>query len=485
MSKKNELYQLAQESLVSALLYDGQSTNRVLEITSYEDFEDATLSVIMYAIVCVSRNDVKVDAVTVAEQLESTGELEQVGGMAALYKLRTEGEAALLKATPEIYASILRESSAKKKLLSIMDESKIRFKDDSGISAREGVSEVQSEITKEMLKLADEATITNVAPFMEEYLDILKERERISIENEGKSEGIQGIPTLLPSLNKYTSGFMGGQLITVAARTGVGKSVFAIMTAVAAARAGKSVLFFSLEMSRNEIVDRIVANMSGVSLSKIKQGRMTEDEEHLINGAARELSDMSIVIDTDPQATVDSIRSKSLRQSQSEDGLDIVILDYLQLLSSSSRSDNRQQQVAEFSRNMKLLAKSLSVPVMVLSQMNRARNGEEDENKAPTLDNIRESAAIAQDSDIVIILHRDVSIDNATPHTLVILEKNRGGEAHKTIRCYSNLECSNLREVPRASESNDKLTEEELADLEDDLDLEEYDFDDDLDLAGL
>lgn len=485
MADKKELYYKAQKSLVASLLFDGTKANRVLELTSSDDFIEPSLGMLMEAIVEVSRRDEKVSVITVAKQLESEGHLEKVGGLSELYKLHAEGEEALLSAQPETYAAVVRESSAKDKIERILVDSRTFFKDDSGIAARDGIADLQNNLSQEMLRLADDATITNIGDFMDDYFEILSEREVISKENEEKAEGLQGIPTLLPSLNKYTSGLMPQQLVTVAARTGVGKSVFAIMTAVSAARAGKSVMFFSLEMSRNEIIDRIIANMSSVSLSKLKQGRLSPEDRELVASAAKELEGMKIVIDTDAKATVDSIRSKSLRQTQTEDGLDIIIIDYLQLLSSSGRFNNRQELVADLSRNMKLMAKSLNLPIMILSQLNRGKNDDE-ESKVPTIENIRESAAIGHDSDIVILLHRDDNVDNTTPHTLVILEKNRNGESHKTIRCHSNLECSMLREIRRERDVEERLTEEEIEELTDDLDLSEFgDLDEDIDIDGL
>lgn len=485
MTDKKELYYRAQKSLVSSLLYDGTNTNRVLEITSPEDFEEPSYSVLMSAIVAISRRDEKVTVVTVAKELENLGELDKAGGLSGLYKLKTEGEKALFEAQPEIYAAVVRESSAKNSIANMLNDSKVSFKDNSGVTAQEGIADLQNGLSQEMFRLSDDATITNVGASVDAYFELLKEREAVSLENEEKAEGLQGIPTLIPSLNKYTSGFMPQQLITVGARTGVGKSVFAIMTAVSAARAKKTVLLFSLEMSSNEIMDRIIANMSGVSLTKLKQGIVSPEEREMLAVAAAELSEMNIIVDTDAKATLDSVRSKCLRQSQTEVGLDIVILDYLQLLSSSERFGSRQEQVADLSRNMKLMAKSLNVPVMILSQMNRGNKEDAEENKPPSLDNIRESGAIAQDSDIVILLHRDVAVDNTTPHTLIILEKNRNGEAHKTIRCHSNLECSMLREIVREKDSGDRLTEEEMEELTDDMDLSDFDLDDDIDIEGL
>lgn len=483
---KKDLYNEAQESLIASLLFDGEKVGRVLELVSFEDFSEPSLSLIMKALTEVARRSETVSVVSVARELDAMGELEATGGAPNLYRLRTIGEEALMAAQPDIYASILKESSAKHKIKQLLTDSESSFTDDSGTLAREGVAVLQNSLSQEVLRLADDATLTDISSHIDNYFELIEEREEISKNNEEKAEGLQGIPSMLPSLNKYTSGFMPQQLITVGAKTGVGKSVFAIMTAVAAARAGKSVMFFSLEMSRDEIIDRIVANMSSVSLTKLKQGRVSDEDREKVVRAVEELKNSNIVIDTDAKSSIDSIRSKALRQSQTEEGLDMIIVDYLQLITSSSRFNNRQEIVADLSRNMKLMAKSMNVPIMILSQLNRGKQDEED--KTPTLDNIRESGAIAQDSDIVLLLHRDANIDNTTPHTLVILEKNRNGESHKTIRCQSILECSMFREIVREKDISNTMTEEELEELatSEEYDLSEFgDFDDDISIEGL
>lgn len=806
VADKTGFYGVAQRNLVGSLLYDGSSSGRVLEITSYQDFEEPSLAAIMYAITQISRRDEKVSVVTVAKELESLGDLEKVGGTAGLFTLYAEGEKALLSATPETYASVVREASAKRSVAQRLKEGMDAFKFSSGTSAKDGISQLQNDLSQEMLKLADDATTVTVSDYMDSYFDVLQERERISNENKENAEGLQGIPSLIKSLNTYTSGFMPQQLITVGARTGVGKalsidtpiltlengwvtmgdivpgfhhvptvdgsftlvskatevmhdrpcyrlsfsngktivadaehlwsvkngnerknylssrvlttlelqkhfsendkwsidapesfhgndsfnpvlsghylgrwvskqyknkiwikssllqgflsyarslrdddivifnsphrltdknkhtvremrksieksddesddinesnsyiycdtfkiidfvtlvapshykreflsgvlnvlgeiqsdgtvslctdnnnfaesllslmvsqgipavfeenvnevarykiyfkknhtdagndvnllfiekiepvdsvpvrcievehdshmflagralipthnSVFAVMQAIAAAKAKKTVMFFSLEMSHAEIVDRIVANLSGVSLNKLKNGYLDEVDREKVKNAGEQMKSMNIIIDTDPGASVDSVRSKAMRQAQSKDGLDMIILDYLQLLSSSGRYNNRQQEVADLSRNMKLLAKTLQIPVMILTQLNRAKK-DEDENPIPTMDNIRESGAIAQDSDIVILLHRDNNTDNTTPHTLVILEKNRSGVAHKTIRCHSNLENSMFREIMYSKDVDEDgqdfdMSDEDLSDLDADIDLDD------------
>ena len=465
------LFLQIQRRLVASLLFDGSAAMRVLELVQPESFSDDKLSLIFNAMGNVSRRDEPISTMTVFRDLELSGGLKLVGGVEELYRLQGEGERYLMEAPILVYASLLREHSAKNRVSEMLNTAMADFTDDSGMSALDGISSLQSLLGDALLTISDEATTSNAASSASDYEKLLEERRRISEQNAEKSDGLQGIPSLLPKLNKATGGWKPGQMITVAARTGVGKSVFAVNAAVAAARAGKSVLFFSMEMSNEEIMDRIIASMSGVPMDRLKTGQLIDQDYTYVNRARADLRDMKIVIDTDPKLTVDVIRSKSFRQAQSENGLDMVIIDYLQLITGASRSKaNRSEVVSEISRNMKLTAKVLEVPVMVLAQLNRSNNKDDGDDDTPDLNDIRESAAIAMDSDAVIILHRTKTQDGSTPPTYVILDKNRGGQADITIRCHSDLPCSMFREMSSSSEAMERTSEEDADELVDQFD---------------
>lgn len=478
MAEDNEIFKDAQKRLIGSLLADGSRVNRVLETVSVENFEEPDLQLIFEAITIVARANQDVSIISVAEQLEHLGNLGKVGNASALYRLRKSGNIWRLENNPEVYASVVREYSAKSRVGTTLDEFRELFKPDSGQSAASTVSELQNSLNSELYKLSDESTVSEFAGSMEEYFKVLEERAERAKANEESAAGLQGIPSLLPTIDKYTSGWLPGQLITVGARTGVGKTVFAVNCATAAAAAGKSVLFFSLEMGEQEIKDRMVSSITGIPMDHLKKGSLTDDEYRILREATAQIDAMKVTMDTDPKVTVDAIRARALRKAQSPEGLDMIILDYLQLITPVGRYSSRQEAVADMSRNMKLLAKQLQVPVMVLVQMNRAQKGDE-EDDTPRLDNIRESGAIAQDSDIVILLHREHSLDDSIPHTLVLLAKNRAGAADKTVRCHSNLECSLFREVQRAKDVEESITDDDIADLDNYDDDDDIDFDDD------
>lgn len=469
--RSDDLYKQVQKRLIASLLFDGENAGRILEIVSPEDFEEPAYELIYSAIAAISRRNDTVSSISIAHQLESEGNLKKAGGAATLYQLREEGSRFLLEASIELYARMVKEASAKTKLRKTLLEYQKVFTSDSGVPASDGVSELQSRLNEELYKLSDESSSSNLSEDYDDYFALLEQRRLLTEENANSSDGLVGIPSLLPSVNHYTGGWRPGQLITIGARTGVGKTVFAVNSAVAAAQAGKSVLFFSLEMGADELTDRIVSSTTGVPLYKLSRGTLDDADRQTLAATKAEVGSMKIKIEAEARVTIDSIRAKALRQAQSPDGLDFIIIDYLQLITPVGRFSSRQEAVADLSRNAKLLAKQLGVPLMVLVQVNR--ESKDDENPIPKLHQIRESGAIAQDSDIVILLHRDESLDDTIPHTLVLLEKNRNGEAQKTIRCHSNLECSIFREVIR-SKDVDRLTDGDEQQAADDFDLDEF-----------
>lgn len=474
-----ELYKLAQRRLIASLVFNGEGATRVFEIITVDDVEEPALNLIITAIVELVREDTAISVFTVAKQLESIGTLAQAGGLSELYALRNEGRKYLLECPVEIYADVVKESSARNSVSRIVSETSESLKADSGTEVAAVVSTLQSQLNEQLYRLSDDSTSSELSEAIADYLNLIEERKVVSEENAKDANGLQGVPMMIPTLNKITTGLLPGQLITVGARTGVGKSVFAINSAVAACEANKSVQFFSLEMSEVEIQDRIIASMSGIPMNDLKQGKVSDEDRETLRETSERVSHMKLLIETEPKITVDAIRAKALRRAQSPQGLDLIIIDYLQLITPVGNFSSRQEIVADLSRNMKLLSKQLGVPIIILVQLNREKS-DGDENALPKLDQIRESGAIAQDSDIVILLHRDKSEDGEIPHTLIVLAKHRNGEAGAVVRCHSNLECSLFREVVRAKDKP-RMTEEEMDSLVKDGDFEDFDSDLDVD----
>lgn len=476
-----KLYEKAQESLVASLLASHRDTAEVFEILAPDNFAEPKYELIYSAAMELSRQSETVDAYTVANYLETRGELATVDGLQGLQQLTTLGKTLGMQAPIRVFAKILRELAAKRRAKQLLSEFEEQFTGDSGKTAADSLADLQALLNDELYKLSNESTMADISEIAKSYRDLLEDRRRISEENAEIGAGLQGIPTSLPTLNRLTTGWKPSQMITVAAETGVGKSVFAINSAVAAMQAGKSVLLFSLEMSVEEINDRIISSISSIPQNDLKQGTVDESSQHVLDEAIADLRKAKLTIDADAKQTVDGIRAKALKKAQSPEGLDFIVIDYLQLITPTGRFSSRQEAVADISRNMKLLSKQLEVPIMVLAQMNRSWD-EASEDGMPKLSGIRESGAIAQDSDVVILLHRNKSQDEDIPPTYVILAKQRNGEADKTIKCHSHLECSMFQEIIVKREFQSYSDEEVAAmsdELEEDLeDLEDLGMDD-------
>lgn len=468
MAKKKsseELYEQAQRNMVACLLASGDNSVDVsdvaksLETVDEDDFEEPDLKHIFRAEVELFRHDKPLTLFAVATQLSDWGLLEQVGGNATLKNLKFQGERELMKAPVTMYASYVREHSMKSKIYHTVSEKMSFFLPDSGVSASEGISLFQNDLNERMYSLSSDETTSTTVDLADSFVHKLEERERIRKENEESAGGLQGIPSLLPGLDEVTSGWIGGQMIVVGAQTGIGKSVFAVNCAVAAGQANKSVMFFALEMSRDEIENRIVSCYTGIPLNALKQGNVRNRD--MLNNGLQQLREMKITIDTESDVTVDSIRARALKQAQSAEGLDMIIVDYLQLMKPSSRSENRQVQVADMSRELKLLAKSLNVPVMVLVQLTRPKD-EEQMNALPNRFMIRESGAIANDADLIVLLHRPESGGASLAYTSVIVDKNRDGPSGVKITCHSDLGCSVFREIANPHEELDDDGEDDI-----------------------
>lgn len=476
MSKESEqLYLEAQRRMVASLLVSGSAGVNIVDVVNAlqavdaNDFDDPALKLVFAAVSDLSKSDETISVFNVCSNLERAGNLERVGGKTAVQNLSYEGEDYLVESSLSRYARYLKEHSVKNKCSEVIKNSLKDFKADSGVLAKDVIASLQSALNEKLYVLSDETTISDMSDLKDEIFDKLEEREKVRLENLENAGGLQGIPTLLPTLDKQTSGFTGGQMIVVGAGTGVGKSAFAINCALAAGQANKSVMLFSLEMSKDEIQNRLISSSTMIPVNALKQGDVRNKD--LLASGVDDLSNMKIVIDTEPNVTLDAIRAKALKQAQSRDGLDMIVIDYLQLIKPTSDVP-RQQQIAEISRETKLLAKGLDIPIMVLSQLNRPRDGEEG---LPDRNRLRESGAIANDADIILLLHREETHGDSIEDTLLIVDKNRNGPAGKIIRCHSDLACALFREKANSKESEGEDVDDDDLDFDDDFMSEEMD----------
>lgn len=324
------------------------------------------------------------------------------------------------------------------------------------------VLSVISESEEKLANLASDIIPKSKIDFAETVNEVVA---KASSENE---VDLDVVPLFNPQMNKVLNGgWQKGSLNTIGARTGVGKTVFAINSAEAACAAGKTVLFFSLEMTRQELAERMLSSVSGVASYKLKPGaHRTPSENERISQATETMAGFSLVVEDDSDITIDYIRSKAKAQAASPEGLDLIIVDYLQLINPGSNRghSNREQQVAAMSRGLKVLAKDLQVPIMILVQLNR-ESKDEDENRLPSKADIRESAGIAADSNVVLIIHRKYRDESPDPKALFIIDKNRGGQADKKFQVRCVLEKSMFVDV-EPEEDEVEVTRNDLTNLD-------------------
>lgn len=368
--------------------------------------------------------------------------------------------------SPIVLAKIVKRQSTQQKAREILNEVNNQLAQDNPDTL-----EILGRTERSLSELANKLVPMNLQTF-EDYVS--NYGEHILSEDE---EEIDVIQTPYPSLAKYLGGgWKPSQLITIGARTGIGKSVFATQTASAACASGRSVLFFSLEMGKDELMNRFIAADANVILNKLvpgAKGRVPEEVERIKESIER-IKNWKIRIEDQPDVTIEHIRSIALSQAQTPDGLDLIILDYLQLINPGNTGrKSRQEQVAEISRNMKILAKQLKVPIMVLVQLNR-ESKDDDEERLPSKADIRESGAIAADSDVIVIIHRKYRDDSVNPSALFILDKNRGGAADRRVSVKCVLEKSMFVDNGGVTEDEQSEADEVLTTKEE---LTEEDFD--------
>lgn len=447
---KNDVYLTAQQNLISTLLLMPDKSLDVVSMLDADDFGDTSCNIIFKAIQnMVSKNEHESIAVdTVQIELEKEGNLVAAGGPQKLLDLYNNRITAASKATVETYACLIKDVSVKRKTKNVLSQIDPYLTIDSGITARNVIEKTQNELTDLSGHLETSKMSVDIGEYYDTFIDDLEKRKQIYRDGGNELEAAGGIPTGFPTLDKKLHGWQKGNTIVVGARTGIGKSVCAVDFAVAAAQANASVLFFSMEMTIKEIATRFVAHLSGVSMNKIISGSLSDEESERVAKIKEDIKKLKIRVDTSQDSTVENIRSKSSKLAQSDTGLDLVIIDYLGLIKYNGKAKDKQNQIAEISRSLKEMAMVMNIPVIILAQLDNRLRGEEAEEE-PTLAHIRESGAIANDSNVIILLHRkknDENNDFGSAKTKFIIEKNRGGDKG-SFMCNSLLYKAKFTEV--------------------------------------
>lgn len=413
----------AEQSVLGGMLLSKDAIDEVTEILTPRAFYKPAHETIYTAIVDLYAKGEPADPITVTAHLNRTGELDKVGGASYIHHLVQTVPTA---ANAEYYAEIVHEHAALRGLVGAGTQI-VQL----GYGGRGDLEAVKDQASALLTEALTERETQQIAPIGDDYGDYLDD-----LESRKDAGDVTGIPTGFADLDMLTHGLHPGQVIIVAARPAMGKSTLAVDFARSAAiRHGRPTAFFSLEMSRRELQDRILSAQGRIALHRLRSGQLTDDDWTSVARVIKPITSAPLYIDDTASTTVTQIKARC-RRLQQRHGLDLVVVDYLQLLTSGLRRiENRQLEVSEMSRSLKLLAKDLAVPVVVLSQLNRGPEHRTD--KKPILADLRESGSLEQDADVVILLHRDDAYDKESARSgevdLIIAKHRNGPTATVTV----------------------------------------------------
>ena len=407
----------AEQAVLGSMLTDNDAVISAIEVLKEEDFYRTDNKSIYEAIMNLYNRAEPIDIITVKAELESLGKIEQVGGVKYLASLpdKVPTTANAMK-----YIKIVEEKSTLRNLIKTANEI-IEL----GYDPTEDVSDIMEGAEKKIFNIMQNNDKKSYAPIKDILVESFTQLEELY----NRKQHITGVPSGFIELDYKTAGFHGSDLVLIAARPAMGKSAFALNIATnAAVRANVPVVIFSLEMSKEQMVNRILCSEAMVDSNKVRTGKLEEDDWAKLAGSIGPLSDAEIYIDDTPGISVAEIRAKC-RKLKIEKHIGMVLIDYLQLVQGSNkRNGSREQEISEISRSLKILAKELNVPVIALSQLSRAVEQRPDHR--PMLSDLRESGAIEQDADIVIFLYRDDYYNKDSEKkdiAEVIIAKHRGG----------------------------------------------------------
>jgi replicative DNA helicase len=383
----------AEESVLGALLLDKDAIIAIAEFLSPEDFYDDRHKEIFECAVELYEERVPIDVLTISERLKKRKALKKLGGVSYLVELANQVPTA---AHVEHYGKIVKDAATKRSLMRAAS-TLVELSMDESLAADELLDKAESKVFSLTQKHLARA-FTPVRDALAESFDRLDELHK-------QAEGLRGIPTGYKDLDDTLAGLQKSNLVILAARPGMGKTSLALNIAQnVAVKYERPVGFFSLEMSREELVDRLLVSQADIDAWKLKTGKLSEDDFTKLSNAMGELAEAPIYIDDTPALSLLEMRTKA-RRLQVEVGVDLLVVDYLQL-ARSRQLENRVQEVSEISQGLKNLARELKLPVLALSQLSRAveqRGGP----KKPQLADLRESGSIEQDSDVVMFLWRE------------------------------------------------------------------------------
>jgi len=406
----------AEQTVLASALLDHVAVEKILNLLSTEDFYFEANKEIFDSIKSVHMKNFPVDALTVTEELKIREKIDYVGGFEYLIKLT---ENIITSKNVEAYCNIIKEKSTLRKLISTSNEII-----EKGYKENEEVQKLIELAETRIFSISQNRNINSFTDIKDVLLNVFNQ-----LEERAMTKGsITGITTGYNDLDRMTSGLQRSDLILLAARPSMGKTALALNIAMNAVKSGASCALFSLEMSKEQYVQRIISMESMVESNKLRTGNLEEEDWNRLLSTMSSISSYNVFIDDTASISMFEMMSKC-RRLKMEKGLDIIIVDYLQLMSDGSNTTNRQQEISNISRGLKALARELNCPVIALSQLSRAPELRQDHR--PIMSDLRESGAIEQDADVVMMLYRDEYYHKEESEkkgiTEVIITKQRNG----------------------------------------------------------
>ena len=415
----------AEQSTLGGMLLSQEAVAEVFETVSGVDFYAPKHELIFNAVLSLFGKGEPTDVIAVTDELNKQGNLVKAGGADYLHSLTGYVPTA---ANAGYYAKIVADKAILRRLI----EAGTRIAK-AGYESQGEVEDLVNQAQAEIYKVSSQSSREDYVPLSDSLEAAIHE-----IEGAQKRGGeLTGVPTGFTDLDAYTHGLHPGQLVIVAARPAVGKSTFALdLARNASVKHNQATIFFSLEMGRAEIAMRLMSAESSIYLQSMRKGTVTDADWTRLAAVRGRINDAPLYIDDSPNMSLVEIRAKCRRLAQQVD-LKLVVIDYIQLMSSGKKVESRQQEVSEFSRALKLLAKELGLPVVALSQLNR--QAEQAKDKKPELSHLRESGSLEQDADVVVLLHREGIYEKDHPRAGeadLILAKQRNGPTGTVVVAF-------------------------------------------------
>ncbi|MDD4047403.1 MAG: replicative DNA helicase [Clostridia bacterium] len=406
----------AEQAVLGSMMIDKEAVYIALEILQAEDFYKEANQIMYSTIVELEAKGEPVDMITLTEELHRRGSVEKVGGVGYISEIANVVPTA---ANVQRYAEIVVEKSILRRLIRVSTNIANRCYED-----QEDTHELLDKAEKMIFEIAENRNFSGLIPLKQVLSSTLEKIEYLA----NRKGSVTGVPSFFTDLDRMTSGWQPSDLVIVAARPAMGKTSFCLNVAQnAAIKAKTSVAIFSLEMSKEQLVQRMMSSEAMIDQHKIRTGCLQDEEWLRLTKVTQPLSTANIYIDDTPAISVLELRAKA-RRLKAEKGLGLIIIDYIQLMQMGKRNENRQQEISEISRSLKALARELNIPVLALSQLSRAV--EQTQDKRPALSHLRESGALEQDADIVMFIFREEYYvpDTEKPGIAeIIIAKHRNG----------------------------------------------------------